>query len=315
MTITAFAIMLMGFVTLMPVVKNVDAQDNSTYENDTLGIRMIYPTNTTAGAPEPWLLNENWMERTLNWEDDEEEEGTHITEKSTADGLELKVTNNDDEKPGQVRLPVLAVSNESSLDDLELDQDVLRIQGYMGTPMDWKNVELTLYAKVNNASGSVDGGQHFEFLARGGQHGGDSDECEGTALHANLKLDGTAKREKELYHEYPDGYTPTVGNTKDLAIDNLKDRWIGMKGIFYNQKDGNVKLELWVDNTATNNWGDVPVYSIEDKGEWEIEGNNICEGTSKEKITWGGPVTIFRWDNLQDVDIKLASVREIIPPK
>jgi len=295
----------------------INTPNNSAYENDELGIRMIYPTNTSSDAAETWVLNETWKERTFNWEDvDSDGKGTHITERTTADGIELKVINDNKEKPGQVRLPVMAISDESSLDDLELDQDVLRTRGYMGTPMDWKNVEMTLYAKVNKASGSVDGGQHFEFLAHGGPGHGDSHpECEGTALHANLKLDGTAKREKELYHDYPNGYTPTVGNTKKLDIDNLKDRWIGMKGIFYNQKDGDVKLELWVDNMASNTWGDVPAYSIEDKGEWEIEGKNRCGGTSKEKITWGGPVTIFRWDNLQDVDIKLASVREIIPPK
>lgn len=32
------------------------------------------------------------------------------------------------------------------------------------------------------------------------------------------------------------------------------------------------------------------------------------------ELLGGGPVVIFRWDNLTDVDIKYASVREIISP-
>jgi hypothetical protein len=47
---------------------------------------MIYPTNTSSDAPETWLLNETWRERTLNWEDvDSDGKGTHITERSITD--------------------------------------------------------------------------------------------------------------------------------------------------------------------------------------------------------------------------------------
>jgi hypothetical protein len=40
---------------------------------------------------------------------------------------------------------------------------------------------------------------------------------------------------------------------------------------------------------------------------------NKCKGDTAEKITWG-PTVIFRWDGLTDVDIKYASIRQIIPP-
>ncbi|MFZ0327284.1 MAG: hypothetical protein WBP64_14610 [Nitrososphaeraceae archaeon] len=30
-------------------------------------------------------------------------------------------------------------------------------------------------------------------------------------------------------------------------------------------------------------------------------------------ITWGGPLTHFRWDNIDNMDIKFFSVREIQP--
>ena len=29
---------------------------------------------------------------------------------------------------------------------------------------------------------------------------------------------------------------------------------------------------------------------------------------------WGGPLTHFRWDNIDNMDVKLFSVREIQPP-
>ena len=99
-------------------------------------------------------------------------------------------------------------------------------------------------------------------------------------------------------------------------------RWIGMKGIFYNTIKGNVKMELWLDkdndkaSMPDQDWGEVPALNHEDIGNWKIENNhmNECNGNKNEKITWGGPVVIFRWDNLIDVDIKYASVREIVPP-
>ena len=90
-----------------------------------------------------------------------------------------------------------------------------------------------------------------------------------------------------------------------------------MKGIFYNMNKGNVKIELWLDKDANNDWGAKPVLEFEDNGgNWKIDKNknNECKGSKTERITWGGPVVIFRWDNLMDVDIKKVSVREIIVP-
>ena len=43
-------------------------------------------------------------------------------------------------------------------------------------------------------------------------------------------------------------------------------RWIGMKGIFYNKSNGNVKIELWLDKDANNVWGENPILEYEDQG-------------------------------------------------
>jgi hypothetical protein len=46
------------------------------------------------------------------------------------------------------------------------------------------------------------------------------------------------------------------------------------------------------------------------------DGENECPGGEKdEKIVWGGPVVIFRSDQIKDFYIRCASIREIIPPK
>ena len=103
---------------------------------------------------------------------------------------------------------------------------------------------------------------------------------------------------------------------------HLMNRWIGMKGIFYNIPDDNVRMELWLDKNANNDWGIEPVLAKLDDGGWKIKEDNDCEkppknecqGSIGEKITWGGPLVSFRWDNFTDVDVKYAPVREIMPP-
>jgi hypothetical protein len=127
-------------------------------------------------------------------------------------------------------------------------------------------------------------------------------------------VNGRVKLEKELSHIK--GYSQDDPQKPNVTT-NLMHRWIGMKGIFYNDRNNNVKIELWLDKDNTNDWGENPVLEYEDGGGWEIEKNreNECEGDKNEKITWGGPVVIFRWDNLIDVDVRYASVREISPPE
>jgi hypothetical protein len=39
-----------------------------------------------------------------------------------------------------------------------------------------------------------------------------------------------------------------------------------------------------------------------------------CGATNTQVITWGGPIAVFRWDNIDDMDVKDFSIREIQPP-
>jgi hypothetical protein len=188
-------------------------------------------------------------------------------------------------------------------------------KGYMQSPNDWKNVEMTGYLKVNSFTGSTsNGAAHIEFLARGGTHTS-SVPCEGTAYHSNTYETGRVKFEKELSHTA--GYTtgdPEISG----ATGTLPGRWVGIKAVFYTFSNGSVQLEQWLDdksdniNSLGNNWH--RVLQFKDIGNWG-GGSPSCGGTPSTIITWGGPIAHFRWDNIDNMDIKDLSVREIQPPQ
>ena len=171
----------------------------------------------------------------------------------------------------------------------------------MGTPKDWKNVEITLYAKVNDVLPDQEELRQFVLLARGGHRHteregffGGPGPCEGTAYEVSLRITGHASMEKELFHGPSDntGYSlfspsridvccplynteaiegPTVDNTGEPPIPPMfrgRGRWFGMKGIFLNiERDNEIipRLELWVDKHANNDWENLLVF--EDKGD------------------------------------------------
>ena len=70
-------------------------------------------------------------------------------------------------------------------------------------------------------------------------------------------------------------------------------------------------MENYVDYNNDNNWK--KVFETVDNCGWGSEGD-YCKGSSDQLITWGGPITTFRWDTANDVDFKNLSVREIQPP-
>ena len=185
----------------------------------------------------------------------------------------------------------------------------------MQSPNDWKNVEMTGYLKVNSfTSSTTNGAAHIELLARGGTHTS-SVPCEGTAYHSNTYETGRVKFEKELAHTA--GYTtgdPEISG----ATSPLVGKWVGIKAVFYTFPNGSVKLEQWLDdksdniNSLGNNWH--RVLQFKDIGSWG-GGSPNCGGTPTTIITWGGPIAHFRWDNIDNMDIKDLSVREIQPPQ
>jgi F5/8 type C domain/Bacterial Ig domain len=214
----------------------------------------------------------------------------------------------------QVRMNVFTSSGYHQGSITTYNQQQLAAKGYMQSPNDWKNVEMTGYLKVNSfTSSTTNGAAHIELLARGGTHTS-SVPCEGTAYHSNTYETGRAKFEKELEHTA--GYT-TNDPEKSGATGTLQGKWIGIKAVFYTFANGSVQLEQWLDdksdniNSLGNNWH--RVLQIKDVGSWG-GGSPNCGGTPSTIITWGGPIAHFRWDNIDNMDIKDLSVREIQPP-
>lgn len=270
---------------------------------DKFGIKEIYPTKT---GGEEWFMNM-----------DDPGNDPRIGGEGPST---IFVFQNDDGswkvQSTEVRYGVLTSSGYHPHLITTLNQQALAAKGYMQSPNDWKNVEMTGYFKVNAFTDTTqNGAPHIELLARGGRNTNDdgtidglSRECEATTYHSNTYLDGRIKFEKDLEHTI--GYT-TGDPEKQHAIRPLLGGWIGIKAIYYNLPDGTVRLEQWIDEDSNNNWHRMLHYT--DKGNWG-GGYPDCGAADTQVITWGGPIAVFRWDNIDDMDVKDFSVREIQPP-
>ena len=208
-------------------------------------------------------------------------------------------------KSTKVRMGVFTSSgfNPEKIDTL--DHNKIAMAGYMQSPNDWRDVEITGYVKLN--SGNND---NFVWYARGARHTGFGAPagCEGTAYKGDLFYDGNTRWTKEQWHAGGYAFGEFGKN-----IGPISGKWVGFKVIMYNavEKDKSVvKLELWVDKNNNNNW--IKANEKTDKGGWGNAGRE-CGGKGDQIITWGGPIAAFRWDGATDVDIKKFSVREIAP--
>jgi hypothetical protein len=175
----------------------------------------------------------------------------------------------------------------------------------------WKNVEITGYAKVISAESSKD---RVDWYARGARHSSGV-PCEGTSLKGNIRVNGEVFWQKEIWHT--GGYTNE--KARAVATDNsLLDRWIGWKVVIYNiNNDKAVKMESYIDDKNNNNWKKVT--ELIDKGGWYADTSDKvfysanCGRPKDYIITNSGPIVTFRSDNMIWNFIDL-SVREIQPP-
>jgi hypothetical protein len=184
----------------------------------------------------------------------------------------------------------------------------------VGTPdgkEQWKNVEITGYARVISADSDSD---DLDWYARGGTHNSDF-PCEGTALKGTISVDGEVSWLKEIWHT--GGYTRPKDTHK--ATDPILDRWIGWKVVMYNINDNKaVKMESYLDNNDDNHWKKVS--ELVDAGGWYARSSNDefysanCNRPKDYVITNSGPFVTFRSDNI-DWDFADLSVREIQPPQ
>lgn len=181
----------------------------------------------------------------------------------------------------------------------------------------WKNVEMTGYAKIHsviqNSSNKVIEND-LTWYARGGKHNQEI-PCEATAYMGGLYDTGKVGWKKELW--FVGGYTDE--RLANKVTTPLIDRWIGWKVVMYNiNNSSEVKLESYLDNTNSNYW--VKVTDLVDDGGWYAkmpDSDFFGAECSKDKdfiITNSGSTATFRSDNMI-WDFKNLSVREIEPLK
>jgi hypothetical protein len=202
----------------------------------------------------------------------------------------------------------------TSADDIELeeeDSDVFKLDAETGTQKhgvrihadspddEWKNMEMTGYFKL------LDGNDQFTLVARQGPSYNDDGGCGAYGYYGMLSAEGDAFFKKKTYH-HGGGYTDRTAVAENV-VDELQDRWIGIKLIVYDVGEDDVKLELWVDNgDETNNWKKVTEYI--DDGEWETDESH-CDRPDDYTIDSGTRAS-FRVDD-SEFEFKKLSVREI----
>jgi hypothetical protein len=236
---------------------------------DKFGIDQLYPTADNGSV---WFLNE---------EDPEDDDNFLMT---SAEDIELEEEDSDafalDAETGTQKHGV-RLHADSPDDDEE-----------------WKNVEMTGYFRLQQ------GNDEFTLIARQGPTYNDDGGCGAYGYYGMLSAEGDAFFKKKLFHH--GGYTDRTA-VEENVVDDLNDRWVGIKLVVYDLNGDEVKLELWVDDgDEENNWKKATEYV--DDGDWETNGSD-CDRSSDDIIeegTRGG----FRVDD-SEFEFKKLSIREI----
>ncbi|MCI0673101.1 MAG: carbohydrate-binding protein, partial [Myxococcaceae bacterium] len=206
----------------------------------------------------------------------------------------------------QVRMSVFTSSGYNPGAISTYNRDELAKKGYMQSPNDWKNVEITGFVKVNSASTTS---ENFAWYARGGRHTDTNSGCEGSAYKGDLYYDGKASWAKESWHVAYD-YTDKPSVTKSIM-----GRWVGFKAVMHNVTVNGkvaVKMESYLnDNADKVTW--TKVHEHVDAGDFGGGASHCGASDDMMPMTWGGPLAVYRWDGASDVDFKWLSVREIQP--
>jgi hypothetical protein len=253
------------------------------------GVTKIYPTR--AGGEE-WFLSEDPLS------DPRFDPQETITPNSDG-SWKMKST--------KVRMTAYTTSGYHPENITTYNRDELAKQGYMQSPNDWRDVEITGFVKVNGTDAADD---NFAWYARGGRHNDDNSGCEGSAYKGDLYYDGRVSFAKETWHVSYD-YTD-----KPSVTSKLERRWVGFKVVMYNiTVDGKpaVKMESYLNENADKvSW--TKVFENVDAGDFGGDASHCGASNDAMPITWGGPNAVFRWDGATDVDFKWMSVREIQAP-
>lgn len=259
---------------------------------DQFGVRKIYPTATSATGKE-------WYMSVVDPKSDVRFKTANTLTKNADGSWKTKDT--------AVKIEINQPNgyNASTTGASATNHSNLAARGYMQDSNDWKNIEMTIYLKVNATTAD----DYFIFWARGGREIDPGPNCEGCSLKGYLRTDGLTQMAKQQWH-----ISQITRQSINQTNQSLIGKWIGVKFVVFNEVGtvgGNniqTRQQMFLDSTNTNTW--IKVDETADTGGWG-NADATCAGTADQLILWGGPMARISWSTFADTDFAKFSIREI----